>query len=58
MKLALTTQQIERLQNGKSVEVTVPGLVNAGQNTVLVIEHGRDAEVAEYANVFHSEDGE
>jgi len=57
MKLALTTEQIERLQNGESVEVIVPGLLNAGQNTPVTIERGRDTEIAEYANVYHSEEG-
>jgi len=30
---------------------------HAGQNTTVTIERGRDSEIAEYANVYHSKEG-
>jgi predicted secreted protein len=54
MKIGLTTEQIERLQNGESVEVTAPDLVNAGQNAVITIEKAANSP-AEYLNIIDTE---
>jgi hypothetical protein len=54
MKIGLTTEQIEQLQNGESVEITAPDLLNGGQNAVITIEAATDSS-AEYLNVLDAE---
>lgn len=47
----LTPEHIERIQNGETVEFTVPGLINPGYNATVEIEAvDTDAQRTAYAN--------
>jgi hypothetical protein len=50
-KFGLTDEQIEQIENGNAIELTVPDLGANGRNATVVIEPADFDNLGEYANL-------